>query len=163
MYIVSYHCGYLAADWEAGSNSGKYIAEIWASKWYSVFFLSAGNAVDAFFFMSGLLAAYTSIRKLRKIGQKYGSFRFWAGYVLNRYLRLTPMLVLAVYFSFMINPLLYDGPVNEDVLRARVVREKGCGFFRWTYFLKRIVKCFSAFGTYCEILKKWLFLELNNF
>ena len=130
LYIVIYHCGYYAGAYSQGSQNPRYLLEMWFTTWYATLFTSGFIAVDAFFLLSGLLASYTTIRKLNRIGQKYGSFRFWAGYVLNRYLRLTPMLVLTAYFGFMIRPLLYDGPINSKVTASY----ESCKTEQWIFF-----------------------------
>jgi len=100
-----------------------------ATKWYSALITNGGNAVDVFFLLSGLLATYTTIRKLRKMKMKYGNWRFWAGYVLNRYLRITPMLLLTAYFGWMIAPLLYDGPLNSYVTAMWDTCKSGKGYW----------------------------------
>lgn len=100
--------------------------------------------VDSFFLMSGLLSAYTTFRHSRGAIDKFSSF----GFIITRWLRLTPQLVL-VSMMHIILPTLSHGPhwypivgefsencirnwwVNVLHLQAFYRQEEMCNFVTW--------------------------------
>ncbi|XP_076360189.1 nose resistant to fluoxetine protein 6-like isoform X2 [Tachypleus tridentatus] len=75
----------------------------------SVSFLVVWNSwlqVDTFFFLTGLTLTYTSMKKLAQTNGRLDIVR----YVVHRYWRLTPPLMLVISLVFLL-PLLSSGPL----------------------------------------------------
>ena len=68
-------------------------------------------SVDIFFFLSGLLVAYLSVRELKR---KNGRFPFLS-YYFHRYLRLTPTYAFILFFIWLLMMHLADGPMYHFV------------------------------------------------
>ncbi|KAH8278553.1 hypothetical protein KR018_005172, partial [Drosophila ironensis] len=64
-------------------------------------------AVDTFFFISGLLVAMVSLRAMERAQGKLNVPLMY----LHRYLRITPMLAVAIIVHMKILPLMADGPL----------------------------------------------------
>ncbi len=69
---------------------------------------NATFSADTFFFLSGLLMSYHTLRELKKSNVKVG--RFAVRYYLHRYLRLTPTYAFVLFFFWLITMYLADGP-----------------------------------------------------
>ena len=72
--------------------------------------------VDTFFFLSGFLAAYIGLKKLR--GNRAPGWKVWAGYMWERWIRLTPTYLFILAFYINVVPFLAAGPdgnSSEDV------------------------------------------------
>jgi len=141
MYIVIYHTGWLAATMTSengGTQNEVYMAEMWPLHEMSPFFFNGAQAVDAFFVMSGFLATLTTLKKMQRINWSeqnlWFKVRFWFTYVLNRYLRLLPMVLVAAWFSWMIWPVLYRGPNSLCTAGGAVPDCNSCKD-NWYYFL----------------------------
>ncbi|CAB4021608.1 nose resistant to fluoxetine 6-like [Paramuricea clavata] len=66
-------------------------------------------SVDSFFFLSGLLVAYTCFRKLEKSG---GICKFnWFLFYFHRFWRLTPTYMAVILISVQLKRFLADGPL----------------------------------------------------
>ncbi|XP_046843813.1 nose resistant to fluoxetine protein 6-like [Xenia sp. Carnegie-2017] len=83
-------------------------------------------AVDSFFFLSGLLVAYTCLRKMERTQGKVN----WGLFYLHRYLRLTPSLMFVVLFAVHIKGILSDSPTWLSLYK-----EKNCEDKWWTNML----------------------------
>ena len=72
-------------------------------------FQPVGNAffsVDSFFFLSGVLVAYLTLRQMKK---KKGRFPYLQFYI-HRYLRLTPTYAFVLFFAWFLTSHLAYGP-----------------------------------------------------
>eukprot|EP00466_Bigelowiella_natans_P013155 jgi/Bigna1/72599/fgenesh1_pg.20_\ len=79
------------------------------STWEGQVLPSAEFSVDTFFFMSGFLAAYVSLKKFR--GKEPRDAVMSAPYLyLHRWLRLTPVYMLIIWFYTYIIPQTMKGP-----------------------------------------------------
>ena len=79
-------------------------------------FLCSASFVDTFFFLSGFLAAYIGLKKLR--GNRAPGWKVWAGYMWERWIRLTPTYLFILAFYINLVPFLAAGPdsnSSEDV------------------------------------------------
>ena len=90
-------------------------------------FQAVGNAyfsVDSFFFLSGVLVAYLTLREMNK---KKGHFPF-LHYYIHRYLRLTPTYAFVLFFAMYLGRYLSVGPFMTlmDPFRAP------CSKYWWT-------------------------------
>jgi len=65
-------------------------------------------AVDSFFWMGGLLTGVALIGQMRRLGARW--WKLYPVYVLGRWLRLTPLVGLAILWVIGIGPSLGDGP-----------------------------------------------------
>ena len=94
-------------------------------------FQAIGNAffsVDSFFFLSGLLVAYLSMRQMK---QRKGRFPFVA-YYLHRYLRLTPTYAFVLFFVWFLTMHLGDGPKYHLSAGEDSTLYKTCSSYWWT-------------------------------
>ena len=97
-------------------------------------FQAVGNAyfaVDSFFFLSGLLVAYLT---LRQMARKKGRFPFLIYYV-HRYLRLTPAYAFVIFFFWLMSMHLADGPSYFQITGADSFQYKACAKYWWTNLL----------------------------
>ncbi|SPP73715.1 nose resistant to fluoxetine protein 6 [Drosophila guanche] len=83
----------------------------WMQQAFSSFILYAPFSVDSFFFLSGLLVVMISMRLLDKTKGKINVPMMY----LHRYLRLTPLLVVAILVYWKFLPHFADGPLYEQV------------------------------------------------
>jgi len=65
-------------------------------------------AVDTFFWMSGLLTGLPLLKQMRTSGASW--FRFYPCYIISRWVRLTPLVIMAILFTIGIIPTLGEGP-----------------------------------------------------
>lgn len=79
-------------------------------KWYYCILTSAVVSVDVFFFMSGFLV-YFNLKKYLKEKTNKVSFFFMA--LLQRYIRLLPFYLIAIFVLNYLLPFLIDGPQNQ--------------------------------------------------
>ena len=94
-------------------------------------FQAIGNgffSVDTFFFLSGVLVAYLSLREMEK---KRGRFPFLHYYV-HRYLRLTPVYAFVLFFTMTLYVHLADGP---GFIGGGQIQSTGCQKFWWSNLL----------------------------
>ena len=82
-------------------------------------------SVDSFFFLSGLLVAYLSMREMKR---KNGRFPFLS-YYLHRYLRLTPTYAFIMFFIWLLMLHLADGPMYHSVGMSNY---HNCKKYWWT-------------------------------
>ena len=88
-------------------------------------------AVDSFFFLSGFLVAYLT---LREMSRKRGKFPFVSFYV-HRILRLTPTYMFTLFFYWYLAVHLTDGPWLNDALGENSDSYKNCEKYWWTNLL----------------------------
>jgi len=92
----------------------------WTEKFWAITMRNATYAVETFFFMSGMLVVMAG---LREMDRNHGKLNILLMYV-NRYIRLTPLLALAVMALIGIIPLLGSGPYwNSFYLSTEVCKE----------------------------------------
>ena len=84
-------------------------------------------SVDSFFFLSGVLVAYLTLRQMKK---RNGRFPFIHYYV-HRYLRLTPVYAFVLFFAWFLTRHIAAGPSLSlvDPFAPQ------CSKFWWTNFL----------------------------
>ncbi|XP_068152868.1 nose resistant to fluoxetine protein 6-like [Drosophila tropicalis] len=81
----------------------------WFEYAYSSFILQGTFTVDTFFFLSGLLVVLVTLRSMEKNKGKLNIPKMY----LYRYIRLTPVLALAILMYMKILPLLGNGPISS--------------------------------------------------
>ena len=85
-------------------------------------------SVDSFFFLSGVLVAYLSLREMEK---KRGRFPFLHFYI-HRYLRLTPVYAFVLFFTWALFIHLAEGP---GFIAAGQATGGNCQKYWWTNLL----------------------------
>ena len=85
-------------------------------------------SVDSFFFLSGVLAAYLT---LREMARRKGKFPILMYYI-HRYLRLTPTLAFVMFFGWFLTLHLADGPIYQQEVSLWY---QGCTKYWWTNLL----------------------------
>ncbi|XP_055915468.1 uncharacterized protein LOC129948480 [Eupeodes corollae] len=83
--------------------------------WFMTY-MNAGISVDTFFFMAGLLVAWTGFKELDKTNGKLNIVMMYV----HRYIRLTPVVAAVLLFNVSLNELIYTGPFRESMLRKNV-------------------------------------------
>ncbi|XP_071955720.1 nose resistant to fluoxetine protein 6-like [Antedon mediterranea] len=77
-------------------------------------FQAVGNAtfsVDSFFFLSGLLVTYLTLKYLQKHNGKLN----WLMFFVHRYLRLTPVYAMVIFIFTTLAPHFANGPLYQSV------------------------------------------------
>ncbi|XP_054157260.1 nose resistant to fluoxetine protein 6-like [Oppia nitens] len=72
---------------------------------------NAGNSVDTFFLISGILTSYITYKLTNGDSTKFNGF----AYFITRYLRLTPQMAIFMLISFLI-PLIGSGPIWHEFI-----------------------------------------------
>ena len=88
--------------------------------------VNAVFSVDSFFFLSGVLVAYLTLRQMKKTGR----FPF-LHYYIHRYLRLTPTYAFVLFFAWFLTNHLAAGPIFP---LSNVYGEQ-CSKYWWTNLL----------------------------
>ncbi|XP_051863889.1 nose resistant to fluoxetine protein 6-like isoform X1 [Drosophila albomicans] len=83
----------------------------WFRTFFANFILHGFFSVDTFFFLSGLLLVMIALRSLEKTKGKMNIPMMY----LHRYLRLTPVLGVAIPMYMKLLPLMSDGPVTDRI------------------------------------------------
>ncbi|CAG0905380.1 unnamed protein product, partial [Darwinula stevensoni] len=73
--------------------------------------LNATPSVDTFFFMSGLLVSYLLLKELQRNKGKFNIIKFY----IHRYIRLTPIYAMFIWFSVDLFPYTFSGPLQKIV------------------------------------------------
>ncbi|XP_062501801.1 nose resistant to fluoxetine protein 6-like isoform X2 [Corticium candelabrum] len=123
-WIILSHCYFFFSIYLNVSNMGD------VSKLYKEFaFQPIGNgysSVDSFFFLSGLLVMYLTIRQM----EVTSGYFVWIKYYLHRIWRLTPTYVVALLIFWQLMPEVGDGP-----LWMSSYDNKQCDDYWWTNLL----------------------------
>ncbi|GAB5360867.1 hypothetical protein AAMO2058_000664300 [Amorphochlora amoebiformis] len=98
--------------------------------WSGQVIQSAEFSVDTFFFMSGFLAAFISLKKLRGKGALSAAKSAPLLY-LNRWLRITPVYMLILWFYTLVLPVMTKGP-NDQFYGLQT---RDCKKYWWYNFL----------------------------
>ncbi|XP_017103734.2 nose resistant to fluoxetine protein 6-like [Drosophila bipectinata] len=98
VYLFSPNLNYIDVHW-------------WRRSAYSMLLQHAAYSVDTFFFLSGLLLVLIALRSMEKTNGKLNIPLMY----LHRYLRLTPVLAVAVLVYMKILPRMGDGPLYGKV------------------------------------------------
>ena len=88
-------------------------------------------SVDSFFFLSGVLAAYLTLREMTR---RKGGFPVLM-YYLHRYLRLTPTLAFVMFFAWFLTLHLANGPIYQQGVGVGSAWYQSCENYWWTNLL----------------------------
>ncbi|XP_017103756.2 nose resistant to fluoxetine protein 6 [Drosophila bipectinata] len=83
----------------------------WFRKPFSSFIIYAPFSVDTFLFITGLLLVVIGLRSLERAKGKLNIPMMY----LHRYLRLTPIVAVAILVYMQLLPLISKGPVSQDL------------------------------------------------
>ncbi|EDW56172.1 GM22968 [Drosophila sechellia] len=108
MWVVYGHI-YLVSIFGPNINFVK--LDTWSRSPYSMLLQHAAYSVDTFFFLSGLLMVVIALRAMERTKGKLNVSLM----CLHRYLRLTPVLALAIIVYMSILPRMGDGPLYGKV------------------------------------------------
>jgi len=101
----------------------------WIRRFSMQAIINASPSVDSFFFLSGLLVAYLSIKRY----QTKGSLPLLRYYV-HRYIRLTPSYAYLMFFLAYLYPLLGSGPMWYTQ-GPNSLQSENCITYWWTNLL----------------------------
>ena len=93
--------------------------------------INAYFSVDSFFFLSGLLVSYLT---LREMSRKNGRFPLLTFYV-HRLLRLTPTYAFLLFFYWLLQMHLSDGPWYPTIAGVDSQPYNTCAKYWWTNLL----------------------------
>ena len=122
----------------------------WMRNWY--WCLYAGLfAVDTFLFIGATLVGFKASQEMDKRRRKAtltfaGEARFWALYVLNRFLRIWPVLIAVLFFGWKFAGLMVDSPFWTHFYRW--VYDDRCGKYWWAtlLFVQNLYPGGASFG-----------------
>ncbi|KAH8387904.1 hypothetical protein KR093_010285, partial [Drosophila rubida] len=106
IWVIYGHC-YLVAALTPNVNLVDVLP--WFKSPFSMFIIHALFSVDTFFFLSGLLVVLVALRTMDKTNGKLNVPLMY----LHRFLRLTPVLAMAILGYMTILPILGGGPVYK--------------------------------------------------
>ena len=85
-------------------------------------------SVDSFFFLSGVLVAYLTLREMGRLDGRFPYLHFYV----HRYLRLTPTLAFVVFFGWFLTEHLTYGPFFKALSDPYTT---SCSKYWWTNLL----------------------------
>jgi len=150
----------------------------WIRRFSMQAIINASPSVDSFFFLSGLLVAYLSIKRY----QSKGSLPLVRYYV-HRYIRLTPSYAYLMFFLAYLYPLLGSGPMwytqgpnslqSENCITYwwtnllyinNLYPEINNMCMNWSWYLANDMQFYviSPIILYCMYKFKWLGVSLTN-
>eukprot|EP00057_Strongylocentrotus_purpuratus_P023831 XP_011678305.1 PREDICTED: nose resistant to fluoxetine protein 6 [Strongylocentrotus purpuratus] len=98
------------------------------AKWFtSQVIFNSYVALDTFFFLGGLLVAYTGFKYMSKSVGRVN----WLVAIVHRYIRITPAMAVVILLYTFVYPYLGEGPFWYK----RVEGVQGCYQWWWTNFL----------------------------
>ncbi|KAJ8042096.1 Nose resistant to fluoxetine protein 6 [Holothuria leucospilota] len=83
----------------------------WLKRYGFLFVLNAFYSVDTFFFLSGLLVTYLTLKQMKK---KHGKIA-WHWFYFHRYWRLSPVLAMTMLLYVCITPYFGHGPYAQNL------------------------------------------------
>ncbi|XP_076316376.1 nose resistant to fluoxetine protein 6-like [Tachypleus tridentatus] len=99
--------------------------------------------VDTFFFITGVTLTYTTLRKLERTNGRLDLVR----YVVHRYWRLTPPLMLVISFMFLL-PLISSGPFWTKFVEPQIQNCRDtwwANMFYFTNFIGSEKQCITPY------------------
>ncbi|XP_001191391.1 nose resistant to fluoxetine protein 6 [Strongylocentrotus purpuratus] len=132
MRVISMFWIILGHSFSFQQNSGALADVMWAysfpAKWFtSQVLYNAYIALDTFFFLGGLLVAYTSFKYMsNSIGRVN-----WLVAIVHRYIRITPAMAVVILLYTFVYPYLGEGPFWYK----RIEDTQDCYQWWWTNFL----------------------------
>ena len=117
-----------------GADNLKYLFSTVVRRFSYQPILNGYFSVDTFFFLSGLLVAYLTLRDMSR--RKPGFKRFpILMYYIHRILRLTPAYAFVLFGYWFLSPHLGNGPIYNVATGVESAGYKNCVNFWWTNLL----------------------------
>ena len=88
-------------------------------------------SVDSFFFLSGLLVAYLTLRDLNRRRGRFPALMYY----IHRYLRITPTYAFVLFFQWFLTVHLTDGPLFISRYGPGSPPYETCNQYWWTNLL----------------------------
>ncbi|CAO4364262.1 unnamed protein product [Caenorhabditis nigoni] len=104
-------------------------------QWHTQIIVQAPLAVDSFFFLSGMLAAFSFFKKTMKADPNHPprlsalNWQTWPLYFIKRYIRITPTYAVVMLFDVTLFTYISNGPF------WRPIERQGCRIAWWTNFI----------------------------
>ena len=92
-------------------------------------------SVDSFFFLSGLLTAYLTLRQLSRCRGTLSYVKVLVMYYVHRILRLTPAYAFVLFFTWTVIPIMGNGPKWPQVAGPDSYLVTTCEKYWWTNLL----------------------------
>ena len=92
-------------------------------------------SVDSFFFLSGLLTAYLTLRQLSRCRGTLSYVKVLVMYYVHRILRLTPAYAFVLFFTWTMIPIIGNGPKWPQVAGPDSGFITSCEKYWWTNLL----------------------------
>ena len=116
---------------ESGMDNALYVFKDVVSRYSYQAIANGFYSVDSFFFLSGVLVAYIT---LRHMARNKGRFPIVTFYV-HRYLRLTPSYAFVLFFFWFLTMHLSNGPIFHLATDVNSDSYKSCEKYWWTNLL----------------------------
>lgn len=110
-------------------------------------------SVDSFFFLSGFLVAYITLKKMDRVG---GTLNYLA-FILHRFIRLTPSYLFAIFIQTSLYPFIVNSP--DGLLVRAGAKNDMCHKYWWTNLL--YINNFYPWEMYDECLG-WAWYLAND-
>ena len=117
-----------------GSENTKYLLYSVARRFSYQAILNGFFCVDTFFFLSGLLVAYLTLREMSRRKPGFNRFPFLMYYI-HRILRLTPAYAFVLFGFWFLSPHLANGPVYNQAAGVGSAVYDNCVKYWWTNLL----------------------------
>ena len=101
---------------EQFENTDQIFLELRQGKW--AYFHGGTLCVDTFFVIGGLLVAYIGTGTISRTFRGVRAIPAYFLYIINRYMRLTPILALGIFSQVAFWPLFGIGPVGQESIEA---------------------------------------------
>ena len=88
-------------------------------------------SVDSFFFLSGLLVAYLTLRDMSRRSGRFPALMYY----IHRYLRITPTYAFVLFFQWFLTVHLTDGPLYTSRHGPGSPEYQFCNQYWWTNLL----------------------------
>ena len=88
-------------------------------------------SVDSFFFLSGLLVAFLTLRDMSRRSGRFPALMYY----IHRYLRITPTYAFLLFFQWFLTVHLADGPLYPSQYGPGSPPYEACSQYWWTNFL----------------------------
>ena len=100
-------------------------------RWTFQVIINGFFSVDSFFFLSGLLVAYLTLRDMSRRSGRFPALMYY----IHRYLRITPTYAFLLFFQWFLTVHLADGPVLPNQWGPGSPPYEYCSRYWWTNFL----------------------------
>ena len=118
----------------SGVDNARYVLFSVARRFSYLTILNAYFSVDTFFFLSGLLVAYLTLREMSRRKPGWSRFPFLMYYI-HRILRLTPAYAFVLFGFWFLAPHLGNGPMYNNFMGVGRANYNACVKYWWTNLL----------------------------